>query len=482
MATSPPPYRVVITTMKPEPDQSLASVASESGSDSNEVIVVMFGDRPIEVRLDIDDLGKTLRSIYASGGSIAVWQFGEELTKSVAPLRRSPRARSNTLLPARPSRDRFINMSPLEDAGKFADLFAEARTRLWDDIREGLQQVEATAHDLLIQRLELSRARIRIEARRYLDGLDLTKTFVNPGFAPRPRTLRLKAGADLDSLRATLAAVAALEARAEAVVEEMNQISIKLPIAGTPPEYERWRRRMEEAPQEHEEILQRRALRIADAGRRSPILFRLAPQATVLVTLMDGDDSILLGAIEHILWNAWDAIAQVEKRAQSKPAAALGVGVADAPARRLADRLSGERGPWAYPLILQAALDENGYDTSSITHTAVSEALLAAEPGLAGSLAEAGAVMAALMTLHLAAPPVGLAADCVVGAYEAFVELSRFEQQNDDYLAFLDPAEALARPPSFLPVVAAIIGALPFVPGSIQFGVGVLPALLPDPE
>lgn len=462
-------------------------------------LMINFNGWPITLRADLNEIRQAISSAYAIGTSDKVRELGyaleQALGSSFGKLRWRPERRTSTMFPRLPSAAWQMEgprrlLDPAENVfDLYINLFNSACARLWGEQIRQLKDVEETAIRIIQRRLEVSRAQVRAEANRYLTGFDSDALFADPKKELKfPSSTQLSPLPNTQKLREDLTPI--------------NNLKQELEILEFASRIKEVKERPDASLNNKIQVLKERYARLVhDLGKHSPILHWIGGTDPE-------NNAELRKTIMRELEKTWNSALAVEQRLKERPAAALEYGT-EWPTEQLGSRIKGvetqfqaveipysrpvdsmgfmlqinqvdKRGPWAYPRIIAEAIEELGWSPPSLETTAVEEVFShAAASGMRAALGESFFLMAVGAALH-AIPPVGLAADILIGTYETVVALDEYERESEDFRAMLDPADALALPPGFLPVFAAIVGALPFIPGKAQLFVGVLPAILPQ--
>ncbi|MDZ5492130.1 hypothetical protein U2F25_22120 [Micromonospora sp. 4G53] len=128
------------------------------------------------------------------------------------------------------------------------------------------------------------------------------------------------------------------------------------------------------------------------------------------------------------------------------------------------------RGPWRYPLVIDAAMTELGHRPPSAVHAAARSVTHGSDEYDGLSHLVTGVNIA----VGIAAPPVGVALGVVSALWNLFHDASQYSDQSDAHRAVLDPAQSLAVPPSIRAVEASVVGlvgsAVPGLVPALVFG------------
>jgi hypothetical protein len=465
-----------------EPDSAGASSANGARPRSGAVTIDVDG-RPIVLPPDGDELRAIAGSAYALGGT----ELLDAIAMQISEQRWRSSGRSNTMLPLHP-RTGFALQAPMnllkhDPVAELDDMFQTARWRLWDDIREDLLEVEQAARVEIQARLNRSREQIRAEAETYLLFADIGKVFADPQRLQFPEDTLVRSGTAKEKLIAFLSEVTHMQDEAEAVLQELASFAQRAGTGWSWEEFQRHGEIYDSFRRRYADVLERRSRLVKDKTDQSPLLhWLLEPELLVRMQASGWDaDELLVSYVRRELVRAWRSAWVVEQRIKMQPASSLGSSAAPLSAV-LGEKLRAEdgRGPWGYPLIIAEALEDLGLAQPSTAATATREAFAAAGGDLADGLVEAAGMTGALVALHAVAPHLAVAVDLVLAAWGIAEALSEEDRQLEDYRATLNPADAIARPPSGLPVLIAIIQAVPFTRWYVQGGAAALPLLLSE--
>jgi hypothetical protein len=230
-----------------------------------------------------------------------------------------------------------------------------------------------------------------------------------------------------------------------------------------------------------------RAVARADQRERlaavHPVLYRLDPPTGLPGSgpAPEPTDLELVESLTTVLSATWAACATVGQRVAASmvrsrddrfvdgPSAALGQRLASFGMQGGGDfiaRFAGKPlGPWEFQTLVAEAVNDLVGPGQSLTRQAVRDVYLAADSSLGENFAEAAATTGALITLHLVAPPIAVAADVVLASKAIIENVSGYLRDRDAYLCALNPSDSLGVDPSAvrlaLQCAGEIAGAIP---------------------
>ncbi|MEV6641085.1 hypothetical protein [Amycolatopsis sp. NPDC051371] len=362
-----------------------------------------------------------------------------------------------------------------------------ACARFAPEVHQALAKVEVAAQALCLERLNAAKEVIHEEAKRYLTGYD------DAIFAKEtlrfPDTTTLAGNTDMTSLRTAVRHLEQVETEetldkvADALLIAMA--SVLVPAAGTAVAFADIRRTAARATV-------RAALRDR-LGAQHPVLHRMVPTVRGRAPL-EPDEALQISIITA-LTTTWAAASTVARRAavtmmhpddvrfEEGPAAALGKRLAEGGIKGgggfLRRLLGSPLGPWEYQKMVAEAVTDLVGPGVSATRQAVADAYGAADPSLRDGFAETAAIMGAMVTMHLVAPPLAVIADVVLAVKGIAEHVSSYMRDSDAYNCALDPADSLAAEPSVirlaLQCAGEVAGGLP--PGKVTTLVSVVAPL-----
>jgi hypothetical protein len=442
-------------------------------------------------------MDSVLHAAHLLGG----WRFVERAEAMLqAHVERNRRALAGGYRPQDPALAPAVRQSvqaalaELEENLPALRAWSAARPRLGRTVHYELELVEKLARKLALDRLDVSAAQIQAQAGRYLIGFDQT-IFASDRLV-FPRTVGLKAGATeatptgprdpVGDLRANAHTLARAEAAANAA-DAFGALAtavaaaagvVVLAITGIASVQQAVARGVRLA-----------ALRDQLASEH-PVLYRMDLPGSMTTGRVDPpSDKELLASLTGALSATWDAQRAVRRGVEAlvwaswyeRHPAGPAAGLAEALRNRgmrggLASLLDPAFGPWAFQQVLADAVTDMAGPGPSHVRQAVHDVYQAVDPSLAASFGEVAAATAALLTLHLVAPPLAVVADIVLAVKGILEAVLAYLRDRDAYRCALDPSEALGVAPSTLRAAlqcaGEIAGALPG--GKIATTVSVL--------
>ncbi|MET3425781.1 hypothetical protein BJ973_004993 [Actinoplanes tereljensis] len=336
-----------------------------------------------------------------------------------------------------------------------------ARERLAVEVAKDLAVVEEVARAIALRRLDASEAQILAESKRYLVG-DFLK----------PRSVTLKPGDEVESLRAAVTELASAEASVAekdayaALAATLITVSGGLPglLSGN---VLKVAREVQESVARGVELA---ALR-ARLGAGHPVLYRMPLKEKPT-------DKELLAAIVEALTATSTAVKAVRDSTRAEvwhdrhtkheqgPAAGLAAELRSRGMKGgLPSLLDPKFGPWAFQQVLADAVGDMYGPGPSSAGQAVHDVYYSIDPALGDEFGSALGLMGGLLTLHLVAPPLAIVADVVLAAKGILEAWAAYLRDADAYRCSLDPAESLGVEPSKLKLalqcVGEVAGALP---------------------
>ncbi|MEU4236248.1 hypothetical protein [Actinoplanes sp. NPDC026619] len=351
-----------------------------------------------------------------------------------------------------------------------------ARQRLAVQVAADLAVVEEVGRAIARRRLDAAELQIRAAADRYLAG-DLAS----------PRTLTLRPGDAVESLRSAVAELATAEA--QAALENVKEgayaalaSTVAALLAGATGLLAVNVLKVQPAIQNAvARGVQLAALR-ARLGADHPVLYRI--DLTPFTAPAHGlgtkppTDKELLASVTDALTSTGKAARAVRKSVESPVWHDRLTGHEDGPAAGLAAELRNrgmkgglpslldpEFGPWAFQQVLADGVGDLCGPGPSSAGQAVHDVYLAVDPALSDEFGSALGLMGGMLTLHLVAPPLAIVADVVLAAKGILEAWAAYLRDADAYRCSLDPAESLGLEPSTLKLalqcVGEVAGALP---------------------
>jgi len=419
-------------------------------------------------------MDQILRAVHTLGGWPLISTKGDLLRRRVIGL-------ENVAADFGPNANRPATDARRFDAGLVrgaARELVDARPalRAWDEatarfsplVAEQLQHAEAVGRMIALRRLADSQVEVITQMRRYLTGFDDgifaaeelrfdTSVRLKPSVPASGLTATQDPVADLRAKALQLARVQAQAKNADAF-DELAAASASvaglgvLVVSGVA-------------------ALQRSAARgVQLAAYRSalaaehPVLHRLdlggLGQQDRRAPLTDAE---LLGGLQEVFATTWKASQKVRRRVDAAvwdgayathpagPSSGLGVALRNRGMNGgLASLLAGRYGPWAFQRVMADAASDIAGPGQSIVSQAVHDVYQAVDPSLGAEFGEMVALTGALMTLHLVAAPLAVAADIVLAAKGIYEALVAFLKGKAAYECTLDPAKSFGTQPSML--------------------------------
>ncbi|MFJ3779836.1 hypothetical protein ACIPX0_50090 [Streptomyces sp. NPDC090075] len=328
----------------------------------------------------------------------------------------------------------------------------DTRTECW------LQRIEDEARILVLRRIALSEAQIRVEAERYLLGVSDAAFDGDTLRLPRPGLFATSAAeaAVREQLRKLRPAEQAVEKAAEeaAVAQRLAYATdegVPPVLPFPPPDNPQWK-----------------AARIAyartvlAAGQDSPVLYWVRGLSP------DAHGRTIAERLRRELETAWNAGRRVSLRMEESPARArsplVGGALAGHPAEQRLGQWFGDperNGPWRYPLIIEEARGGVlGWVEPALQCRAVKEAYrYSGRHELTKALLiGAGMLVLSGILVFAGAGAVATGLDVVISASGLADEIIEHERADDDYRAVLDRTRLLTIPPRAWGVVGQTLG------------------------
>ncbi|MEV8504953.1 hypothetical protein AB0368_08995 [Actinoplanes sp. NPDC051475] len=398
------------------------------------------GERTVEVRADPVGMSDTALDCLSRGG----WPALQDLIRSVQALR----------------------------VGELTTIVYASANEVVAEIVPQLAEVEELAREIVLDRLAVSEEQVAAACAMFLLGPGVGSLPVSYLSSTR-RRLTLKPGAASEALRSMLDDLGPTNRMAERFRQEVRS---NRAMAARAPHLEAI---LDRSLLKLRAFQQARAERVALAARHSPLVSWLVGTDPAVT------DQAVVGLILDELKTVTDAVAEVRGEVaeggawptdtlSAEQANAglqsvrlfLGAGLTNPFTRNMLE----PRGPWRYPMMIDAALEELGHRTPS--------AVAAAAHSVTGGSTEYQGLnhlmTGTVLAVSLAAPPVGVALGVATALWNLYSDATEYGATNAAHRACLDPARSLAVPPSFRDVEASIIGLLgSAVPGlvpAIAFG------------
>ncbi|MET9272081.1 hypothetical protein [Kribbella sp. NPDC003557] len=351
-------------------------------------------------------------------------------------------------------------------------VYAEANAAIYDIVPQ-LAEVEDLAREIVLQRLKLSEEQVRAARLTFLAGPGVDRAPIGYLRSTRQR-LTLRPGPHLTALRSMLADLAPSERMVQwerAAVRSQRDL-----VRGNP----NLSYILDKSVMRLRAFELRRAQRVYEVSQYWPLVaWLVGTDPTIddddllarildeLVTISDAIRSVRSAVHDGGVW-ATDTITGAQAQAGWQ---AAGLTIGTTLTNPFTRNMHSPRGPWRYPLMIDAALQELGFLPPSPVAVAASSVTAGSSEYNGLSHLMTGGVLA----VSLAAPPVGVPLGVTTALWNLFHDVVDYQDQRDAHRAVLDPASSLAVPPSLRQVEASIVGlvgsAVPgFVP-ALAFGV-----------
>lgn len=398
------------------------------------------GERTVTVKADPVGMADTILECLSRGG----WPALQELIRAVQAL----------------------------GVGEMTTLVYEQANEVVYEIVPQLAEIEDLAREIVLHRLEVSEQQVEAACALFLLGPGVGSMPVSYLNSTRWR-LTLKPGPATEALRSMLDDLGPTNQTAERTQQEIRS---NRAMAARAPHLEPI---LDKSMLKLRAFQQLRAQRVAVAARHSPLV------SWLVGTDPATSDQALLGLILDELETVTDAIAEVRAEvarggawptdtvsgAQSEAGTQsarlfIGAGLTNPFTRNMRE----PRGPWRYPMMIDAAMEELGHRPPSAVYAAAHSVTAGATEYEGLNHLMNGTVLA----VSLAAPPVGIALGVATALWNLYSDAQEYGARSAAHRACLDPARSLAVPPSLRDVEASIIGLLgSAVPGfvpAIAFG------------
>lgn len=352
-------------------------------------------------------------------------------------------------------------------------VYAAANEAIYDIVPQ-LAEIEDRAREIIDCRLDVSEEQVKAARVTFLAGPGVDTLPVAQLKATKWR-LKLRPGPHLEALRSMLADLAPSN---QMVEHERRAVRSQRELSSRNPSL---RYILDRSVQRLRAFELRRAERIQEVAQYWPLVSWLEgtdPQVKdeELLDQILNELEIVTEAINTVRHDitargAWptDVVSGAESEAGVRPARVFPGTSLTNPFTRNMRR---PRGPWRYPLMIDAATTELG-------HRPPSPVYAAAKSVTAGSNEYDGlswVLTGATVAVGVAAPPVGVALGVVSALWNVFHDADDYADQVHAHRAVLDPALSLAVPPTTRQVEASIIGlvgsAIPGLVPGLAFGVG----------
>jgi hypothetical protein len=451
-------------------------------------VSVLGSAETAELHADERELKAIARSVFVTGGAAEIRRVSAMLERTVADTSRAVRRLDERLVrsgvPEATRRGRADTLAKNRAYAAVLATWRPAVAALYAETSDVLEAIETRARELAFERIDAARDQVRSAASRYLVDYDVS-ALERGRDLKFPSDTRLGAAEDLLIAIAEVSEALTTVRRAQERADRLYEFAtIQAAEAGV----------LFNRPQTPEELraLGRCAAIVDLHGGEHPIVYRIT---TATLSALSKPLPWILEELERT-WNAANSIAthvlktpaadmnaedpltsMLEERFGGHAPAEVLNDDLEPPSAILNDALESpdEAGPWAYPILIEAAVTDVCGLIPSVGATAAEEAL--GEGSLSDELATAATVSGAQVALTIAAPPIGLVVDVALAAQEV-ASLVREHRRLDAAAAMaLDPRLCLAKSPSAASSALRIAGAVASVlPGKVA---GTLTVIAP---